>query len=319
MLEQEQGGHNKLWWWVRQGSWWVDEWGGGGGGGQAPWLANGQGFEPCMDDPMPAYCILKYIEKHTQHPLKTESQGCVRTEETDQKDNERITKLTNLWIQEVMMRRRPPPPTKEGNNGERIDTNTFVSNTGTLRWGDCCEGGLSDLSSRLSSDFMPVPPSLRWFHACHWSENDIKLWWWWSWWWSENDERIFFSHKSPHNTMKTPTRGHSPQVGPCGAGHQAVWPRFWTLFPDCAHGWQSEATRQHCILPVFGRKGEGGGVLSLSLAVAVCLAQFRLHAKHHFCHFDWQNWSILCVLCFFLPRGTLGFLHGTKVFVNEQS
>jgi len=53
--------------------------------------------------------------------------------------------------QEVMMRRRQPPPTKEGNNGERIDTNTFVSNTGTL------------------------------------------------------------SHKSPHNTMKTPTRGHSPQ------------------------------------------------------------------------------------------------------------
>ena len=39
--------------------------------------------------------------------------------------------------------------------------------------------------------------------------------------------------------------------------------------PDCAHGWQSEATRQHCILPVSGRKGEGGGVLSLSLAVAV--------------------------------------------------
>ena len=66
MLEQEQGGHDKLWWWVRQGSWWVDEW--GGGGGQAPWLANGQGFEPCMDDPMPAYCILKYIEKHTKHP-----------------------------------------------------------------------------------------------------------------------------------------------------------------------------------------------------------------------------------------------------------
>merc|ERR1719193_1838869 len=53
--------------------------------------------------------------------------------------------------QEVMMRRRQPPPTKEGNNGERIDTNTFVSNTGTL------------------------------------------------------------SHKSPHNTLKTPTRGHSPQ------------------------------------------------------------------------------------------------------------
>merc|ERR1719402_2045635 len=53
--------------------------------------------------------------------------------------------------QEVMMRRRPPPPTKEGNNGERIDTNTFVSNTGTL------------------------------------------------------------STKSPHNTMKTPVKGQSPQ------------------------------------------------------------------------------------------------------------
>lgn len=35
--------------------------------------------------------------------------------------------------QEVMMRKRPPPPTKEGNNGERLDTNTFVSQTGTLR------------------------------------------------------------------------------------------------------------------------------------------------------------------------------------------
>merc|ERR1719402_462964 len=53
--------------------------------------------------------------------------------------------------QEVMMRRRPPAPTKEGNNGERIDTNTFVSNTGTL------------------------------------------------------------STKSPHNTMKTPVKGQSPQ------------------------------------------------------------------------------------------------------------
>ena len=80
-----------------------------------------------------------------------------------------------------MMRRRPPPPTKEGNNGERIDTNTFVSNTGTLRWwqwrwwSSCCEGGLSHLSSRLSCDFMPVPRSLGWFHACQWPENDIRM------------------------------------------------------------------------------------------------------------------------------------------------
>jgi hypothetical protein len=29
--------------------------------------------------------------------------------------------------QEVMMRKRPPPPTKDGSNGERLDTNTFVS------------------------------------------------------------------------------------------------------------------------------------------------------------------------------------------------
>ena len=32
------------------------------------------------------------------------------------------------------MRRPLPPPTKEGNTGERIDTNTFVANTGTLRY-----------------------------------------------------------------------------------------------------------------------------------------------------------------------------------------
>jgi len=35
--------------------------------------------------------------------------------------------------QEVMMRRRPAVPTKEIHSGERIDTNTFVSQTGTLR------------------------------------------------------------------------------------------------------------------------------------------------------------------------------------------
>merc|ERR1712045_337617 len=29
--------------------------------------------------------------------------------------------------QEVMMRRRPPPPTKEGNTGDRLDTNTFIA------------------------------------------------------------------------------------------------------------------------------------------------------------------------------------------------
>jgi len=34
--------------------------------------------------------------------------------------------------QEVMMRRRPPPPTKDGNTGDRLDTNTFVSQNGTL-------------------------------------------------------------------------------------------------------------------------------------------------------------------------------------------
>ena len=35
-------------------------------------------------------------------------------------------------LQEVMMRRRPPPPTKDGNTGDRLDTNTFVSQNGTL-------------------------------------------------------------------------------------------------------------------------------------------------------------------------------------------
>jgi len=32
--------------------------------------------------------------------------------------------------QETVMRRKPPPPTKEGNKGERIDTNTFVMQNG---------------------------------------------------------------------------------------------------------------------------------------------------------------------------------------------
>ena len=31
-----------------------------------------------------------------------------------------------------MMRRRPPPPTKEGNTGDRLDTNTFIAQNGTL-------------------------------------------------------------------------------------------------------------------------------------------------------------------------------------------
>lgn len=30
------------------------------------------------------------------------------------------------------MRRRPPPPTKDGNTGDRLDTNTFISQNGTL-------------------------------------------------------------------------------------------------------------------------------------------------------------------------------------------
>ena len=29
------------------------------------------------------------------------------------------------------MRRRPPPPTKEGNTGDRLDTNTFIAQNGT--------------------------------------------------------------------------------------------------------------------------------------------------------------------------------------------
>ncbi len=34
----------------------------------------------------------------------------------------------------MLHRQRPPPPTKEGNTGERIDTNTFIPKTsgGTL-------------------------------------------------------------------------------------------------------------------------------------------------------------------------------------------
>jgi hypothetical protein len=37
------------------------------------------------------------------------------------------SKLSKYQLQEVMMRKRPPPPTKDGSTGERLDTNTFVS------------------------------------------------------------------------------------------------------------------------------------------------------------------------------------------------
>ena len=40
----------------KEASEWMSE---GGGGRQAPCLAKCQGFEPCMDDPMRAYCIPK--------------------------------------------------------------------------------------------------------------------------------------------------------------------------------------------------------------------------------------------------------------------
>jgi len=74
--------------------------------------------------------------------------------------------------QEVMMRRRPPAPTKEGNTGDRLDTNTFISQNGTLG------------------------PA-----------------------------------KSPGSTLRTPTRGHSPQSTMNGNGNYSPYSN--------GHTWQS--------------------------------------------------------------------------------
>merc|ERR1712227_521020 len=60
--------------------------------------------------------------------------------------------------QEVMMRRRPPPPTKDGNTGDRLDTNTFVSQNGTLNGKFPYSNGHSYVSARPNS---PQGPSLE--------------------------------------------------------------------------------------------------------------------------------------------------------------
>ena len=39
--------------------------------------------------------------------------------------------------QDTLMRKRTPLPTKDGNTGERIDTNTFVTNTSLVRFISC--------------------------------------------------------------------------------------------------------------------------------------------------------------------------------------
>merc|ERR1712209_382761 len=59
------------------------------------------------------------------------------------------------------MRRRPPPPTKEGNTGDRLDTNTFISHNGTMNGNgnySPYSNGHSYVSARPNS---PQGPSLE--------------------------------------------------------------------------------------------------------------------------------------------------------------
>jgi len=102
---------------------------------------------------------LRYVDCTVDFSVKTFNASVVMSKDLGLRHPEELSlckpldpEHLRMNYQEVMMRRRPPPPTKDGANGERIDTNTFVANTGTL------------------------------------------------------------SQKSPHNTMKTPTKGQSPQA-----------------------------------------------------------------------------------------------------------
>ncbi|XP_023324423.1 unc-112-related protein [Eurytemora carolleeae] len=83
---------------------------------------------------------LRYVDCTVDFSVKTFNAGVVMCRDLGLRHPEELSLCKPLDpehlkqnYQEVMMRRRPPVPTKEGNTGERIDTNTFVSQTGTLR------------------------------------------------------------------------------------------------------------------------------------------------------------------------------------------
>ena len=87
--------------------------------------------------------------------------------------------------------------------------------------------------------FHACPPSLGWFHACHGEPRMTKEYFQPQGYFSEQimTYEYFFSHKSPHNTLKTPTRGHSPQVRlAILTSQQPEWPIFGPLpLPQIVH------------------------------------------------------------------------------------
>jgi len=83
---------------------------------------------------------LRYVDCTVDFSVKTFNAGVVMCRDLGLRHPEELSLCKPLDpehlkqnYQEVMMRRRPAPLTKDVNAGERIDTNTFVSQTGTLR------------------------------------------------------------------------------------------------------------------------------------------------------------------------------------------
>lgn len=83
---------------------------------------------------------LRYVDRTVDFSVKTFNSSVIMSRELGLRHPEELSLCKPLDpehlkqnYQEVMMRRRPAPLTKEVNPGDRIDTNTFVSQNGTLR------------------------------------------------------------------------------------------------------------------------------------------------------------------------------------------
>jgi len=83
---------------------------------------------------------LRYVDCTVDFSVKTFNAGVVMCRELGLRHPEELSLCKPLDsehlkqnYQEVLMRKRPAAPTKEVHSGERIDTNTFVSQNGTLR------------------------------------------------------------------------------------------------------------------------------------------------------------------------------------------
>lgn len=114
---------------------------------------------------------LRYVDVIVDFSVKTFNSSVVMSKDLGLRHPEELSLCKPLDpehlrqnYQEVMMRRRLPPPTKEGNTGDRLDTNTFISSNGTLNPG-----------------------------------------------------------KSPHGTLRTPTKGYSPQGTLNGNGNYSPY------------------------------------------------------------------------------------------------